>query len=285
MTLDITLWDVQHGAATYVRTPAGKNIVIDLGVGAAKSRNEFSPLLHLKKKYGVLVLDEVIITHPHRDHLDDVFNFDELSPRVLHRPRHLSDDEIWAGNQQADKAIIEKYLEINHRYTYPLAPENDPEKPGNNGGVAVQTFISTACSKANLNNHSLITFLTFAGSTILIPGDNEEPSWRALLQYEGFRQTLKKCDIFVASHHGRQAGYCGDLFGHFKPRLIIVSDGPATETTAVSQYAGQATGWTVQRRSGGQEERKVVSTRTDGVINVTFGNNKGGTRFIQVKVD
>ena len=285
VTLDITIWDVQHGAAAYIRTPSGKTIVVDLGVGAAKSRTEFSPLLHLKERYGVQALDEVIITHPHRDHLDDIFNFDTVSPRVLRAPKHLSEEEIWAGNQQADKAIIEKYLEISRRYSHPVEPQNNPERPENNGGVELQIFVPTTSSKTNLNNHSLIAFLTFAESTILIPGDNEEPSWRELLQYDSFRQTLKKCDILLAPHHGRQAGYCADLFEYFKPRLTIVSDGPATETTAVSQYVAKAIGWTVHKRSGGQEERKVVTTRSDGVINVKFGHSGNGGRFIQVTAD
>ena len=53
MTLDVTIWDVQHGAATYVRTPNGRTFAIDLGIGSAKARREFSPLLHLKQNYGV----------------------------------------------------------------------------------------------------------------------------------------------------------------------------------------------------------------------------------------
>ncbi len=285
MTLEVTVWDVQHGAAAFVRTPAGKFIVIDLGVGAAKSGKEFSPLLHLKQKYGITALDEVIITHPHRDHLDDVFNFDKLGPKTLHRPKHLSDVEIWAGNQQADKGIIEKYLEVNQRYKHPVAQVNDPERPENNGGVEIQTFVPKSCAKSNLNNHSLVTFMTFAGSTILVPGDNEEPSWRELLEREPFREALKKCDVFVASHHGRKAGYSAEMFKYFKPLLIIVSDGPATDTTAVSEYSAQAKGWTVHRRSGGQEVRKVVTTRTDGVINVRFGRNDDGRAFIHATID
>ena len=74
--LQIVVWDVQHGNATYIKTPGGKHIVQDLGIGSyGEGRSEFSPLLHLKNG-GVNRLDGVIITHPHRDHLDDIFNFD-----------------------------------------------------------------------------------------------------------------------------------------------------------------------------------------------------------------
>ena len=78
--LKVVVWDVQHGNATYIRTPNDKHIVIDLGIGSYKSAKSsssvFSPLLHLQDKYGVKQLDNIIIMHPHTDHIDDIFNFD-----------------------------------------------------------------------------------------------------------------------------------------------------------------------------------------------------------------
>jgi beta-lactamase superfamily II metal-dependent hydrolase len=82
--LTCLFWDVQHGSATYINTPANEHIVIDLGVGSYQQANlQFSPLRYLKYHYGVQQLNGVVITHPHRDHIDDIGNFDELSPRVL----------------------------------------------------------------------------------------------------------------------------------------------------------------------------------------------------------
>lgn len=78
--LEIVFWDVQHGS---IRTPNGLNIVQDLGIGSYSSDEKFSPLLHLKSKYKVEGLDEVIISHPHKDHIQDIINFDRLKPRVV----------------------------------------------------------------------------------------------------------------------------------------------------------------------------------------------------------
>jgi len=51
-----------------------------MGIGSYKSAKSsssvFSPLLHLQDKYGVKQLDNIIIMHPHTDHIDDIFNFD-----------------------------------------------------------------------------------------------------------------------------------------------------------------------------------------------------------------
>src|SRR5947209_2477608 len=104
--LTLIFWDVQHGSATYIKTPEGKHLVQDLGMGSYGSgAADFSPLLHLRRRWNLNQLDGVIITHPHRDHLDDILNFDALHPRVLLRPKHLTEEEIWAGNRNADRQI------------------------------------------------------------------------------------------------------------------------------------------------------------------------------------
>ncbi|UOY05774.1 MBL fold metallo-hydrolase [Muricauda sp. SCSIO 64092] len=94
----IVFWDVQHGHSTYIRTPNDRHIVVDLGTGDHSGNDlEFSPLRHLRYNYRVNQLDYVVITHPHLDHIDDILNFDLLSPKVLHRPRQLTNDEVMDG--------------------------------------------------------------------------------------------------------------------------------------------------------------------------------------------
>jgi competence protein ComEC len=107
--LYLKLWDVAYGNAAYVKTPNGKNIVQDLGIGSLKAGSAtFSPLLFLKNKMKVHKLDEVIITHPHADHIKDIFNFDSFSPDVLNRPKNLTDKEIVTANRREDQELFEK---------------------------------------------------------------------------------------------------------------------------------------------------------------------------------
>src|SRR5262245_45023236 len=105
MLLSLTMWDVQHGSANHLLMPNGGYFVIDLGIGDVTGSNKtFSPLSYLKQR-GARV-DEVLITHPHRDHLDDIFQFDSVGPRVLRRPLHLTEADIHAGNRPGDSAIL-----------------------------------------------------------------------------------------------------------------------------------------------------------------------------------
>lgn len=283
--LKIIVWDVQHGHAIYFQTPGGQDFVIDLGTGSyGDSDYEFSPLLHLKRNYGVVILDGVTITHPHRDHLDDIFNFDELSPRTLYRPTHLSEDDIREGNSRQDKEIIDEYLKIDRRYSGQVDSDSNPFLAKNNGGAQIDTFFPRLCATSNLNNHSIVTIISCASSKIIIPGDNEPPSWNELLATRSFLSAIKGTYILLAPHHGRESGFSSELFKYISPYLTIISDGPS-DTTASDKYSNHSLGWTVHKRTGGTEERKCVTTRKDGVIEVDFGKGTDGKPYMQVTVD
>jgi beta-lactamase superfamily II metal-dependent hydrolase len=269
----IVVYDVEHGSSCFIQTPDDKNIVVDLGVGSYKrSDDTFSPLAHLWNKYRVRHLDYVIVTHPHRDHLDDIDNFDAFSPRVLHTPRHLSDNEIRVANKPSESAIIEQFLKIRARYSHPVAADQELVSAANAGGVEFQFFQPFSCGRGNLNNHSLVTIVSYANSKLIIPGDNEAASWNELLERPAFVRAIRGCDILIAPHHGREAGYCANLFQHIRPKLTIVSDGPGSETSAVSKYCQQSTGWDVFSRSSGAESRRYcVTTASDETIVLKFG--------------
>lgn len=277
-------WDVQHGNAAYIRTPNYQHIAVDLGTGKVGDGNpNFSPLLHLKNKWAVTQLDGVVITHPHRDHLDDIFNFETLIPRTLERPQHLSASDVRGDNK--NDSYIDKYLEIDAKYNHPVPLNANPFESSNNGGMTISTFQPQLCPTSNLNNHSVVTVASYAGNKMLISGDNESASWDELLDRNDFRNAIRGTDVLLAPHHGRKAGFSERLFEHITPRLTIISDGPSGTTSATNLYAAKTRGWEVYKRSGGSEMRKCVTTRKDGVIVVEFGGNVNGNSYIEVKID
>ena len=269
-------WDVQHGSAAYIQTPNGKHIVIDLGTGSYAENMTFSPLCYLKDEFNVHQLDGVIITHPHRDHLDDICNFDDLNPKTLWRPRHLSEKDVKDGNQSKDSNVVDNYLKIERRYTLPISPDTNPFSANNNGGVIIQTFQPSACARTNLNNHSLVVIISYGGSKIIIPGDNENPSWNELLERKDFQEAIKGTNVLVASHHGRESGFSPELFDYICPFLTIISDGPAGKTCVRDRYDQKTQGWDVRKKnSSSTTKRKCLTTRNDGAIVVKFEENRG----------
>ena len=284
MPLQLMVWNVQHGSAAYIQTPNGKHIAIDLGAGDADT---LSPLVHLRQS-GIRKLDHVTITHPHMDHIDDILNFDAMAPTTLWTPRHLTETDIRSGNpkpSQEAEAKIRKYLEITGRYTGSVAPQDDVAKPENNGGVSVKTFIPSQAPTGNLNNHSVVTVLEYSGVKILIPGDNEPPSWEELLNQPDFVTAIAGTHVLVASHHGRASGFHSPLFDHFHPFITLISDGRAVDTSATARYTNVTQGWPVSRRNGTRQDRKCVTTRNDGAIEVVVDVKSAGQGTLGVTID
>ncbi len=109
----------------------------------------------------------------------------------------------------------------------------------------------------------LVTFIKVGALKVIVPGDLEASGWRSHLKNASFRNALESVDVFVASHHGRESGYCREVFDYCKPSVIVISDGPKQFATQemVNTYATHVSGV----RFNGQL-RKVLTTRSDGSI-------------------
>ncbi len=277
--LEIVVWDVQHGNAIYMKTPNDKNIMFDIGTGSHTNKTEFSPLSYLKHKWQVDRLDYLVISHPHADHIKDIPNMIELGlePKVLLRPNYIDSELINSSNQDEYLNLVKLYLQLDRTYRFPLSAELDPSNPLNYGGVQMSFFGQSKSGTKNLNNYSIVSVIKYANEKIIIPGDIETAGWKALLESKDFQQAIVGTTIFIASHHGREAGFHGDVFKYFKPDLVIVSDGPETDTSVTNKYNNYAQGRVVKSRTAGYNtgyaKRYVLTTRKDGVIHIRVHNS------------
>lgn len=275
--MQVLVWDVDHGSAVYIKTPTGKHIAIDLGVGDMSTGKPFSPLQKLHYGYKVTALDKLVITHPHRDHIDDIANLSLLKPKLVRAVRSIPNEYLINGNQGSDTDAIERYKKLLAEYA-PSA-QGSP-LPTVDWGCELQHY-HPAYAGANLNNYSIVTVVSYAGSKIVIPGDNEAESWKNLLTQPNFVQAIKGTDVFLASHHGRESGYYADLFRYFKPKLVVVSDTNHGSTSVTGSYSSHATGWKVDHgRKGAVDEntRYTLTTRKDGNILIECGINAASNR-------
>lgn len=276
--LQLVVWDVQHGNAIYMRTPNSLNVMFDIGTGSYASGAEFSPLKYLKNHWGVNSLHYLVISHPHADHISDIRNmFDlNLKPSVLSRPRNIDADLISSSNQAEYSDFVECYLELDRTYVHPVSPGLDPSNPANYGAVEINSFFQSERGTSNLNNYSVVAVVAYAGQKIVIPGDIEQAGWEELLEQDDFQEALEGTTVFVASHHGRNAGYYSEVFDYFTPDIVIVSDGKYSSTSATDRYYNKASGFKVKSRSSGDlKTRYVLTTRNDGAICVNVFNSGG----------
>ncbi|MBN1505139.1 MAG: MBL fold metallo-hydrolase [Candidatus Eisenbacteria bacterium] len=284
MSLRVVFHKVGAGQSVHVFSPNGRLIVVDLGSSA-----EFSPLTWLRRQRQDI--DLLIVTHPHGDHLQEILALDRLDFQIqqFFRPGGLSEADVYGANQRRYQRHVAAYLQLAAAYSAPIsAPEHPIQNPDRLGGASLSIYAPPGQGRANINNLSLVVVLKYASSTIVIPGDNEPSSWQALLQDPAFVAELTNVAIFMASHHGRQSGYCAQLFAADgrKPRLFVISDGTARDTDAAPSYSRNARGWTVHSRSGRPgEKRYALTTRADGPVDVVAGYQPSGFPFLSVTVD
>lgn len=142
-------------------------------------------------------------------------------------------------------------------------------------GVQVEWFYNQYPYFKDENNLSLILHLNILGFTFLFPGDMESAGFNNMLQTNArFREVVSSLNVLIASHHGRESGICTDMFDvwHSQPSLVVISDDYKQYNTqnTVNYYNSKCSGVTNFRYAG--DNRKVLTTRSDGEILFTFNN-------------
>lgn len=157
-------------------------------------------------------------------------------------------------------------INLHSKYVYDVAaPPKFPE-------IEFVSFCNNYPTFQDTNNLSLVFFVHYDGMGIIFPGDLERAGWKELLNNPEFRDHLNRVNIFVASHHGRESGYCEEVFNYCWPEIVIISDKEIVHETQKQQYARHASGvpW-----DGGSEKRYVLTTRADGMITIIKSIGRG----------
>ena len=277
-TASMKIWNVELGLAVHIKAPNGRYIVIDLG-----STNSTSPLKALNgKDIGYLV-----ITHPHFDHFSDIDNIKYIRPDVLWRCKSYTRSELLDGARESDKGKINRYCDFVDSYNGPLSPHQDPSTDAPFNGLRAELFQTSSCDKSNKNNFSAIVVLKLGNAKIVVCGDNAQESFEKLMAQSDFKDAVKDAWVLVASHHGRESGYYEDFVNLVNPYITVISDTNKSETSAVSKYSSKSKGWNVYNALNGKfEQRKCLTTRNDGNIEIQFGetNDSKYCGFLHVDI-
>lgn len=253
----VTIHDVGHGLCVSL-VHDNRNVMLwDCGHAGWNRPSVFLPKLKIKR------IDRFFVTNYDEDHISDLPNLREkCNISLLCRNESISANQLKQLKLQSGPITesMRSMLNMMQRYTGG-PPTRIPQFPGVDYSIFSNSY---GTDFTDTNNISLVTFLECNSLRFIIPGDLEEAGWKLLLKKREFREELKKVDIFIASHHGRENGYCADVFKICKPAVIVFSDSSikyATQKMA-STYASHASG---VKFNG--EIRYTLSTRKDG----TFG--------------
>jgi len=269
----LRVWDVEHGACAMVQHVVcqcgGKLAMIDSG-----NTDDWRPSAYIKNGLGRNTLDYLFITNADQDHMSDLQGLWDagIEVPVLFRNPSYTGEQIRQIKRQSGplSADAERYVAACSSYNQQV----DEPFNLNMGGIIATTFCNPYPTFTNTNDLSLVVFLKYGNFKILFPGDLEKAGWRALLQRPDFCTELSGTNVLVASHHGRDSGYCPELFDYFTPSTVVISDKPIEHETqrTVPDYRRVIGTQGVHVRTT-EKVRHVLTTRRDGWIQFTVDND------------
>ena len=257
--MEIRIFNVTHGFCAYVVADNGNVVLIDCGHNEA---NGFRPSTYLRN-HGCTAIERFVVSNCDEDHLSDLPNVVANLPiRMLYMNTTISPNELRRLKLRGGALGLGMRALLELTGPSPQDVTDSYEFPG----IDMATFQNPYPSFDDTNNLSLVTFLHYRDIHIIFPGDLEKAGWRALLKNSSFQWHLSRVNFFVASHHGRENGYCPEVFDYCRnPALAIVSDGPIQHATqSKDNYRKHVSG--VPWHNG--DRRWVLTTRGDGMISI-----------------
>ncbi len=258
--MEIEIFDVEHGACSLITADNGGRILIDCGHNASTN---WRPSWSLPAR-GIGQVDRLVISNYDEDHVSDLPNFlSTVAVPVLSRNPSVAPNLLPILKQEngMGRGIgTLAYMAGNH-YNQPLAAAQDF------GALQVSHFWNDFPDFIDENNLSLVTILRYHNLGVIFPGDIEKEGWLRLLERQDFRDALLGVNVFVASHHGRENGYCPDVFNWCFPEIVIFSDTSVIHETqkTASSYRQHTKGI----RFFDDKVRHVLTTRNNGMIRIT----------------
>jgi beta-lactamase superfamily II metal-dependent hydrolase len=256
--MEISVFDVEHGSCAAVISPTGRLLMIDCGHNASTGWRPSAWVVARRQP-----IDNLTITNFDEDHVTDL-------PHLLQRTQIKSFTVNWSvtpdwvrrtkgafGTGPGIRALVDMMT------TRPgVGVDIDW---GRDSGFQLERFWHPLTRFQDENSLSVVTFVHYEGVRIVFPGDLTREAWRAFLPNSDFRKWLAATKIFVASHHGREDGYCPEVFEYCKPSVIVVSDKSIMHDTQLVDYSRHASGILWNR----SEKRCCLTTRNDGTLRIT----------------
>jgi len=272
----IIIFDVGRGNCAFVNSPNQYTLLVD----CAQSE-KFSPVLRIKNhelgsinKFENHDLAHFILSHPHDDHLSDVYRLrTQLPPKIITGMKNDLDDVKNPEVPDDEYVNLNDYIKWRPSYKPPV--QTWPEWGMTlNHNFGLSNDVAKEISKDPKqwsNNASIPVSIEYKDNKIFFPGDIMEKAWAVLLQKKTFVDSLKGTTFFVASHHGLKSGYHSGIFDVIKPKAVLVSERPGETIHSVYSSSDNISGITYE-----EEQRYMISTKTGSIFlgfyeNGTFG--------------
>ncbi len=217
--LTVTFIDVGQGDSILLETPIGHNILIDGGGTPAWRKHAYNigalriaPLLRKKQ---IKMLDKVILTHGHADHVEGLLDIISLYP-----VKEVIDTREGGGS--ADDEYV-KFLELvkEKKIRYRVVKEGDVLELDPDLSVWVLNP-PNKLSYNNANDNSLVLQVVYRQVSFLLAADIGQTAERRLVGRYG---AAIHSQVLKIAHHGSKTSSCASFLDAVKPELAVISCG------------------------------------------------------------
>lgn len=241
--LVVCFLDVGHGTSVLIQTPNGKTILYDAG-RLGDPELSYSSIVSALWAVPTSTLDCILVSHADSDHFNAL-------PGILKRfqVRQIATTQRVVTSKSSD---VVSALEFAKRKGSPVTTVlRGDQLLGYGCKIDVLHPIPDWYADSD-NADSCCLRLSFAGRTVLLPGDLEKNGLESLLS-----QPAQNVDVLMAPHHGSLAEDPDRLLRWCRPEYIAISGGKRSSTPRVHERFGSYGGL-------------VASTHNVGAIRFTI---------------
>lgn len=248
--LVVTFFDIGQGDSALIVSPTGKRVLIDGGPPESGDR-----LLAALAAHHIDLLDLIILTHPHADHLGGLKKVVAALPvRMFLDSGYRSTSPVYVGllSVLAARGVAVKQAAAGRQIDL--------------GGGALLTLLGPPMpwltnTRSDVNANSVVARLAWQGRSALFTGDAEPETERWLLAQSpaGAAAGALRAELLKVPHHGGRFSSTLQFLQAVAPRLAVISVG------ATNDY-GHPTPEALARLA--QVGARVLRTDQDGEVTV-----------------
>ena len=209
-SIETTFFSVGQGDCSLVVTPEGRRILVDAGPEEDSALNALNTLMGQLDRH----IDLIVLTHPHKDHVQGVYKVLESYNVGAVLINEESDTPLYAQ--------LQKLAEEKHVPVLIANPAQDILVDAYSFiDIIAPTNLDDESLTKNLNNTSLVFLLRSGQHTELFSGDAEQEEESAILK-EG---TFLQAELLKGGHHGSRTSSTLPYLKAIAPKNIVYMNG------------------------------------------------------------
>jgi competence protein ComEC len=245
----VNVIDVGQGDAILIRTP-GQVTLIDTGDVPAREK-----LISYIKGQGVTVIDHLIITHSHADHIGGALSILE----------NFTVKQVLSNGQPSTSPLHRNFFMAMKQQNIPYSVPQAGTQIDLGGGAFLKVLSPDANpisgTESDINNNSVVVKLVYREFSMLLPGDAEQEAEARLVQK--FAGELKS-QVLKSGHHGSRTSSSLSFLQAVSPKDVVISLGVNNEyhhphPSTLKKYA--------------ENGINVYRTDKDGTVTITSDGN------------